>query len=75
MLIAPLAISTSLLFLIAVLVIVIAVVLTNYTRRGSGIDQHPVGPESDAPAAEGSSDIGPQEDADETPSFGDRGTR
>jgi len=75
MLITPLAISTSLWFLIAILLIVVAVVLTNYTRRGSGIDQHPVGSETDAPGAEGSSEVGPAQDADESPDFGDRGTR
>jgi hypothetical protein len=45
-----------------------------YTRAGSGIDQHPGGTESEAPAAEGRSEVSGKDEG-EGSAFETHGTR
>jgi hypothetical protein len=43
--------------LIVILLLLVGVVYGFFTRRGSGIDQHRVGHESDAPGGRGKSEV------------------
>jgi hypothetical protein len=62
------------LFLLVILLILAGVIYGIYTRGGSGINQHPVGAESEAPAAEARSEVSGKDES-EGSAFDTHGTR
>lgn len=61
-------------FLVVILLILVGVIYGFYTRKGSGIDQHPHNAESQAPGAKGSSEISGKDEG-EGSAFDTHGTR
>lgn len=68
----PLAVSTGLWIVLAVFVLAgVALVLAGYTRRGSGIDEHPIDGSETAPGSSGPTAF--ESSSEELPT--NRGTR
>jgi hypothetical protein len=65
------AASGGLIFLAFVLILLVGLMLTLYTRRGSGIDAHPTGA-GDAPGAAGPSDVDGDQHESPPSDFGTR---
>ena len=67
----PLAVTPGAwIFIAIVALLVVALILTSYTRRGSGIDEHPIDDRSAAPGSAGPTEF---ESSEELP--GNSGTR
>jgi hypothetical protein len=80
----PIAVNGGTIFIVFVIVMILALAFTSYTRKGSGIDEHPTSggdsaPGSDAPSemtgGRTSEDHPPSERRNVGDTFGSRGTR
>lgn len=68
----PLAVTSgALVFIVIVVLLIVALSLTAYTRRGSGIDEHPIDDRGAAPGSEGPTEF--ESTSEELP--GNSGTR
>jgi len=68
----PLAVTPgAFIFIAIVILLVVALVLTSYTRRGSGIDEHPIDDRGAAPGSGGPTEF--ESTSEELP--GNAGTR
>ncbi len=68
----PLAVTSGAwIFIVIVVVVVVGLILTSYTRRGSGINEHPIDDRSAAPGSTGPTEF--ESSSEELPT--NRGTR